>query len=145
MQFDASSRERFDDHPVGITCRAVHQIDSLIAFGESGVFPSTGEIKAQTRQWLPSRFNFRALYMRVKIEIDRRAIDNLGDLIIFVIVVEDIAVQRQRAVQQSILASQLERIDEFGFERQRVIRIFDVPPTGIAVSTRPGGFAPPAL
>jgi hypothetical protein len=56
----------------------------------------------------------------IEVQIDRGAVDDLGDLIVLVIVVKEIAIQRQRAVQQRILRANLERIDEFRFEGQRM-------------------------
>ncbi len=83
--------------------------------------------------------------MRIEIQIDRRAVDDLGNLVVLVIVVEDIGVQRQRAIQQRVLRAQFERVDEFRLEGQRMDREGRYRSAWKVSSTAPGGFAPPAL
>ena len=59
-------------------------------------------------------------------QIDRRAVDDSRNLIVLVIVIEDIAIERQRAVEQRVLRAQFKRIDEFRLEGQRMDRIGDI-------------------
>ncbi len=112
---------RLDHNPIWISGRSIHQVDCLRSLGERRIFPSAGKIEAQAGKRLIRRFDLGAFYMRVEVQIDRTAVDDLRDLIVLVIVVEDIAVQRQCAVKQRVFGAQLECIDEFRFERQRVI------------------------
>ncbi len=61
--------------------------------------------------------------MGVEILVDRGAVHDLRNLIALIIVIENTAVQRERAIEQSVLGAEFEGINEFGFERQRMIGI----------------------
>ena len=145
MQFEACVDEWFDDHPAGRAGRAIHQVDGALAIGDPGIFVSAGKIEPQARHRLPGGFQFRAFHRGVEIQIDRRAIHDFGNLIVFIIVVENIAVQRQRAVEQRVLGTQLEGIDEFRLERKRMNRALRCRRGLNCWNIAPGGLAPPAL
>ena len=121
MQFEACVTNGLTTIQPGMP--AVRSIRSMpvCAAGNAGIFPAAREIEPQAGHRLPRRFEFGAFDMRIEIVVDRGAIDDLGDLIALVIVVEDIAVQRQRAVEQRVLRAQFEGIDEFRLEGQRMI------------------------
>ena len=63
---------------------------------------------------------FRAFDGGVEIQIDRRAVDDFRYLIAFVIVVKNVSIERQRAIEQRIFGAQFERIHKFGCERRRM-------------------------
>ena len=81
----------------------IHEIDGALALRDSGIFPAAREIKSQSGHRLPCRFQLGAFGMCIEVQIDRRPVDNLGNLVILVIVVEEITVQRQRAIQKRVL------------------------------------------
>ena len=122
MQLDASVTNGLTTIQPGLPAvRSIRSTD-LIAFGERGIFPAAREIETQAGNWFIRRFKFRALHMGIEIVVDRRAIDDAGNLIIFVIVVENVAVQRQRPIKQRVFRTELKSIDEFRLEGQRVNR-----------------------
>ena len=103
--------------------RAVDQVDALRTFRERRVFPASGKIEVQAGSRLISGFELSAFHVRIEIVVDRRAVDDLRDLIAFVFVIEDIAVQRHGTVEKRVLAAQFECIDEFGLEGKRMDRV----------------------
>ncbi len=127
MQLDAWVGKFFEHHPARRSRGAIHQIDGFVAFRRARIFITACKIEPQARQRFVSRLEFRAFDMRIEIVVDRSAIDDPGNLIRFIVIVENIAVQRQRAVQQRVLRAQLERVDEFRLERQRMDRIGNIP------------------
>ncbi len=112
----------FDHDPVGMIggVRPIHQIDRLLSLCNRGIFPTACEIEAEARERLPGRFDFRAFHMRIEIVVDRGAIDDAGDLIVLVVVIERVEIERQRAIKQRVLRTDLERVYKFWFERKRV-------------------------
>ena len=121
MQFDASVANGLTTIQPGDR-RAVRSIRSMALWPLAirGIFISAREGEFQTRRRFPARFQFGAFHRGVEIQIDRRAVHNFRNLIILVIVIEDIAVQRQRAVEQRVLGAQFIGIDEFRLERKRM-------------------------
>ena len=113
-------------HPARRTCRAVDQIDGLLAIVDAGLFIAAREGEFEARRWLPGRFQFGAFHGGVEIQVDRGAIHDLRDLIALVIVEEDIAVECQRTVQRAVLGAEFEGVDIFRFESERVHREIDV-------------------
>ncbi len=113
--------EGFDDKPSRCACRAVHQIDRTLAVVYPGVFPSTSKIEPQAGDWFVACFKLGTLHLGAKVEVDGGAIDDFRNLIILIVVIEDVAVQCQRAIEQRVLGTQLERIDEFRLEGKRMI------------------------
>src|SRR5262249_18188578 len=104
----------------------VHEIDRFRSFGRARILPSAAEIEAQSGKRLVSRFEFGAFHMRVEIVVDGSGVDYAGNLIILVIVIEEIRVQRKRAVKQRVRRTQLERIHKFGLEGKRMDWISDI-------------------
>ena len=92
--------------------RAVHQVYGLGSFCQFAVLKSAGQVEDQPVDRLPCRLDFRALDVGVEIEVDRGAIDDLGYLVVLIVVQENIAVQRNRIVQQRVLRSELEGVDD---------------------------------
>jgi len=58
--------------------------------------------------------------MGVIVVVDRGAVDDLGNLIASVVIVEDVGVERQRIVQEAVLGPELEGLDIFRLESQRM-------------------------
>ena len=63
---------------------------------------------------------FGTLGMSVKVQVDRRAVDDLRNLIVLVIIIECVCVQRQRTIEQRVLGAEFERIDKFRVKRERM-------------------------
>ena len=126
-----------------MTRRAVHQVDGGLAIVDARVFITAREIEFQAGQWLPARFQFRTLNRRVEVEVDRGAIDDLRNLVALVIVIEDVAIQRQPAIEQRVLGSEFVGIDEFRREMWPDASTEDCALMKSACG--PGGLAPPPL
>ena len=73
---------------------AVHQVDGAGAVGHAGVLVAALEAQAQVLQRPPVDLQFGAPDLGVEVQVDRRAIDDLESDSL-VVVVEDVAVQRQ--------------------------------------------------
>jgi hypothetical protein len=63
------------------------------------MFITAGKFESQTGRWFIRGFDFGSFDCCVKVQVDRRAIDDLGNLIALVIVVEDTAVEGNGAVE----------------------------------------------
>ena len=121
MQFDACVGNGLTTIQPGMP--AVRSIRSmpLSPLGERRIFPAAREIEFQAGHRLPVASTSAPFDMGIVIVVDRGAVDDLGNLIARVIVVEDIAVQCQRAVEQRVLGAQFEGLDIFRLEGQRMI------------------------
>ncbi len=115
--------EGFQHHPAGRARRAIDQIDGLAAFVEGGVFPAAREIESQARCRFPIRLHLGAFDLGVEIQIDRGAIDDFGNLIAFVVVIESACVECERAIEQRVLGAEFIGVDIFGCESQRMDRV----------------------
>ena len=82
--------KRLDHHPTLYypLCGPSDQWHSILR--QARIFVTAREIELQAGNRLPGAFKFRALDGRIEIEVDRRAVDDLRDLVVFVVVVEDI-------------------------------------------------------
>ena len=94
--------EAFYDDPARMIGRvgAIHQVDGASTFGHLCVFPAAGKIKSQTRCWFPVEFDLRAFYVRVKILVDRRPIDDFRNLVVLIVIVERIGIKRSVTIEQ---------------------------------------------
>ena len=119
--------EWLHDHPVGMIGHigAIHQIDGALAVVDARVFVAAREIEFEAGNRLPHRFQFGAFHRGIEIVVDRGAIHDARNLIACVIVEEDIAVQRQPAIQQRVLGAEFIGIDEFRLEGQRMDGVGD--------------------
>ena len=126
--------ERLDHHPVRIARRAIHQIDGLrpLASAVSSQPPAKLKRRPGTVPTSPSISAPFTCASKFRLMAVRSTISR--NLIVFVIVVEDIAVQRQRAIEQRVFRAEFEGIDEFRLERQRMNR--DLPTDCLPLNDR---------
>jgi len=68
----------------------------------------------------PNTLELGAIDLGIDVQIDRRFVDDRGDLIARVVVVEHVGVQGQRAAQQGILGADFVGVDEFRIVGQRI-------------------------
>src|SRR5690606_19976718 len=126
-----------------------------------------GAVEAQVARGGENPFQLRAPDSGVEVLVGRRAIHDLGNLILLVGVVEGRCVEHQAAAQQRVLRPHLEGVDEFRLERRRRGRGCSVPAWAASVTSgssvggaaraelraligpaggaMPGGLAPPPL
>src|SRR3546814_1537913 len=77
---------RLDDGVIGIAEVAVHRIDRLLALGDARTEPADIGVDAQAIDRLELRRQLGVPHLRIEILVDRRAITNLRDLLIAVII-----------------------------------------------------------
>src|SRR6185437_6608907 len=86
------------------------------------MFISPRKAKFESGRRLVGGFDFCAFDGGIEVEIDRCAVNDLGNLVTLVIVVKHIAVEGNGAIQQGILGADLKGVNVFWFERQGVNR-----------------------
>ena len=91
--------------------------------GDPGVFVTAGEAESETGKGLIGRLDFGAFHRGIEIVVDGCAVHDAGNLITRIIVEEEVAVQRKRAIEQGVLGAEFIGIDELGLERDRMDRI----------------------
>ncbi len=62
--------------------------------------------------------------MRIIVLIDSGSIDDLGYLVVLVVVVKKSAIQSQRAIEQCVFRAQLKSVDELGLKGQGVSGLY---------------------
>ncbi len=117
--------ERFYNVPQRTAGGAIHEVDRFLAVVDPRVFVAAREAELQARHRFPCRLKFGAPHRGVEVQVHRGTIHDVGDLVAFVIVEEDVAVQRQCAVERRVLGAQFESIVEFGREGFGMRRIAD--------------------
>ena len=139
--------ERLHHHPVGMIGHigAIHQIDRTLAIVNPRVFIAARKFEFEAGHRLIGRFHFGAFHLGIEIVVDRGAVYDARDLIALVIVIEGVAVERQRAIEQRVLGAEFKGIDEFRFEGQWVDGIgnSDTPRTKYQSSRLAGWRHPP--
>src|SRR6185437_16461739 len=110
--------EGLHQHPTWLTGCAVHQIDRLLTVFDASILVTSRKFKSETRYWLISGLQFRSPHGGVEVQIDRRAINDLRNLVAFVVIEKDVAVKSQCSIEQRVLRSKLIGIYVFGIECQ---------------------------
>src|SRR6185437_15314240 len=110
--------EWLDDKPPVVTGSAIHQINCRLAAIDGRILVTTVEAEFQAGQRRPGCFDFGTPNRGIEVQIDGCAINNLGNLIILVFIIEDISIQSERAIQRAVFRSQFKRVVEFRFEGQ---------------------------
>src|SRR5580692_223517 len=80
----------FHHHPTSMFSgvRSIHEIDGCLPVSNSSILITSGKVEPQSGQRFPGRFKLGTLNLGVEVQVDRGSINDLRDLIIFVVVVE---------------------------------------------------------